>query len=287
MQRILLRMLVPLTVVGLCVFTVRHFSHTDTQTYTDVVSNGDDASLVSTYSSTTPDTLFVAGATVHVPIAVYHSIRNTSPDETLEVRRFTIPPAVFDEQMHYLYENNFHPITFAMLYEALTYGTPLPLKPVILSFDDGWATQYIEALPVLQKYDFTATFFLYPNVIEHENYMTWDEVRVLHEAGMEIGSHSKSHQYMTRQDAEEQMFEVTQSKKILEEKLDSKVETFAYPYGLFNADMQDMLKDAGYTTARGLDTGVTHSQESLYELPSYLIRNDFNDFKYFVNQTEK
>jgi len=281
MRSFLLGTVVLLAGIGLLTFTFRHFSHTDTSTAPNT-----EVTIPTTTTASTTNPLLASSTTVHVPIAVYHSIRDTSPEETLEVRRYTIPPAIFDEQMRYLQENGFHTITFAMLYEAVTYGTPLPSKPVVLSFDDGWATQYTEALPILKKYNLTATFFLYPNVIEHENYMTWDEAHALRDAGMEIGSHSKSHQYMTKQETEDQLYEVTRSKEILEEKLGTEIKTFAYPFGVYNTDLQAMLQDAGYTTARGLETGVTHNTDNLYNLSSYLIRRDFEDFKYFVNQTQ-
>lgn len=234
--------------------------------------------------TTMTNSSLASSSPVRVPIAVYHGIRDTLPEEPLDVRQFNVSPAVLDEQLRYLHENEYHTITFTMLHEAVTHGTPLPSKSVILSFDDGWKTQYVNALPALKKYGFTATFFIYPNVIEHRNYMTWDEVRALRDAGMEIGSHSKSHQYMTKQKPEEQLFEVERSKSILEEMLDVEITTFAYPFGLFDADIQAMLQDARYTTARGLGAGVIHGPEDKYELSSYLIRNDLFDFQYFVNQ---
>jgi peptidoglycan/xylan/chitin deacetylase (PgdA/CDA1 family) len=266
-------------------FTLANPTSPDNSASVITTLNSDDNASPFLFSSTTSKLSVASSSTVHVPIAVYHSIRDSSPEEPYDVRRFNISPTAFDEQMRYLHENKYHTITFAMLHEAIVYGTPLPSKPVILSFDDGWRSQYTEALPILKKYGFIATFFLYPNVIEHENYMTWDEVRALRDAGMEIGSHSKSHQYMTKQTPEEQLLEVERSKEILEEKLGVEVATFAYPFGLSDASLQAMLQDTGYTTARGLGTGVTHSPENQYDLSSYLIRNDFSDFQYFVDQT--
>lgn len=280
------------TVIGLISFGYWNFPHFtqeiiishDNDPSVITINYSDDIASLPASSATTTKPLPASTSTVRVPIAVYHGIRDTLPEEPLDVRQFNIAPAVFDEQMRYLHENDYHTITFAMLHEAIVHGTPLPSKPVILSFDDGWRTQYTDALPVLTKYDLKATFFLYPNVIEHANYMTWDEVRALRDAGMEIGSHSKSHQYMTKQKPEEQLFELERSKSILEDKLNVDIVTFAYPFGLSDADLRVMVEDAGYTTARGLRTGSTHGSEHQYDLASYLIRNDLFDFQYFVNQ---
>lgn len=294
MRRYILGVVALATVIGLVGFAFQHSSHiviqasstsNDNSASVITIPDSDNTAPLLTSSATTSKSLLVASSSVvRVPIAVYHSVRDTSPEEPFDVRRFIISPANFDEQLRYLHENEYHTITFAMLHEAIVYGTPLPSKPLILSFDDGWRTQYTDALPVLKKYNFTATFFLYPNVIEHANYMTWEEVRALRDAGMEIGSHSKSHQYMTKQTPEEQLLEVERSKSILSEELDIEIATFAYPFGLSDTDIQTMLEDAGYTTARGLGTGATHNLEDQYELSSYLVRNDLSDFQYFVDQ---
>lgn len=290
MYRFIFGVVTLVTVVGLVGFTFWNHSyftlvnHSPSDNSASVITLPDSDDTVPPSSSATSTTSsFTSSSTVRVPIGVYHGIRETSPKEASDVRQFNISPAIFDEQLRYLQENEYHTITFAMLHEAIVHGTPLPSKPIILSFDDGWRTQYTDALPLLTKYGFTATFFLYPNVIEHENYMTWDEVRALRDAGMEIGSHSKSHQYMTKQTPEEQLLEVERSKSILEEELGVEVTTFAYPFGLSDAGLQAMLEDAGYTTARGLGTGVTHNSENQYDLSSYLIRNDMFDFQYFVD----
>jgi peptidoglycan/xylan/chitin deacetylase (PgdA/CDA1 family) len=219
---------------------------------------------------------------VRVPILVYHGVRTTMSSDSADVRQFNLSPLLLERQLAYLRDQEFTPITFAQLAEYFTNGNALPPRPIILSFDDGWKTQITEALPLLTKYGMVATFYIYPNVIGHEHYMDWEDVRTLVDAGMEIGSHSKGHQYMTKQGASALEEEIMGSKRTLEEYTGINVTTFAYPFGLSNEDVRDMVRDAGYTTGRALEPGTVQSPTHRYVLSSYLVRNDFSDFTYFI-----
>lgn len=221
---------------------------------------------------------------VRVPILVYHGIRDTLPSDPKDVRQFNMPPSMFKQQLAYLHDHGFTTITFADLSEYFDQGTPLPEKPVILTFDDGWRSQIDGALPVLTERGMVGTFYLYPNVLGHDHYMDWEDAQSLVESGMEIGSHSKSHQYMTRQDPSTLADEIAGSKRILEERLGAPVQTFAYPFGLSDEHIRTLVKEAGYTTGRSLEHGTMHDAEHRYLLASYLARNDFSDFVYFVDQ---
>ncbi|MBP9759981.1 MAG: polysaccharide deacetylase family protein [Candidatus Pacebacteria bacterium] len=223
---------------------------------------------------------------VRVPILVYHGVRDTKPNETAEVRQFNIAPKELDRQLAYLKEQGFTTISFKDLEAYFDKNTPLPDKPVILTFDDGWQTQYEQALPLLKKYTMKATFFLFPNGMGHKNFITWDEARDLVTAGMEIGSHSKSHQYMTKQDIAVLPKEVSGSKAWLEEELHTPVTAFSYPFGLYNEVITTLLRETGYTSARTLNKSTIQSRANRLEMPSYLVSNNFKDFQYIINIVE-
>lgn len=222
-------------------------------------------------------------ATVTVPILVYHGVRDAVTGEPFEVRRFNVAPAMLEKQLQYILDEGFTPISFADLALYFDTGTALPSRPIIISFDDGTESQYAHALPLLQQYAIHATFFLYPNVIEHEGYMTWQEAKYLVTAGMEIGSHSKSHMYMTKQTDDEVRTEVYTSKEILERELGTTITAFAFPFGLYDDRIVANLEEAGYLTARGLEKSVQQHIDSRYTLRSYLISNDFKDFSYILS----
>jgi peptidoglycan/xylan/chitin deacetylase (PgdA/CDA1 family) len=225
-------------------------------------------------------------APVRVPILVYHGVRDTTPDEAADVRQFNISPSVLDEQFAYLRDHGFTPITFTDLDAYFDTGAPLPEKPVILTFDDGWRTQFENALPLLTTYGFRATFFFFPNGLGHENFMSWDEARELVTAGMEIGSHSQSHLYMTKQDAVALQKELAGSKEWLEEELRVPVAALSYPFGLYSEEIIALAEETGYTTARTLTKTTIHTRDARLELGSYLVGNNMQDFRYILDVVE-
>jgi len=120
------------------------------------------------------------------------------------------------------------------------------LGQVALSFDDGHVSDYDIVLPLLQAHDATATFFITSNFVGREGYLSWAQVKRLHEAGMEIGSHSLSHPYSTTISQEELMIEMQQSKFQIEQKIGAEVRSFAYPYGDYSQRTHQTAIAAGY-----------------------------------------
>src|SRR5690606_36556727 len=144
-----------------------------------------------------------------VPILMYHSITDSPTPVT---RRHAVRPADFAEQMAYLKESGFTPITFVDLASALgLHGPPLrgepaprlPDKPIVITFDDGYADFHDTALPVLDKYGFRCTLFLTTGWVRDAGAaaagrppgptLCWSQVREAADQGVEIGGHSHSH----------------------------------------------------------------------------------------------
>ena len=204
---------------------------------------------------------------VSVPILIYHSIRPYRTADLGGVRKFITTPAVLDEEFAYLKESGYESISFDDLRQSLQSGKALPEKPVIICFDDGPETQYVYALPLLKKYSFTATFFLFTNAIGREHYLSWDQVLELSADGMQIGCHSMFHPYLTRISDEKELWrEIAGSKERLEAHLGKPVTAFAYPFGQYNDHIVELVKKAGYTCARGTFPGIVHSAEDLFIL---------------------
>jgi len=209
-----------------------------------------------------------------VPILIYHAVRPYKPTDTRAVKRYIATPHTLESELVYLRQNDYTSISFDDLANHLLYGTPLPPKPVIISFDDGWEWQYTYALPLLKQYRFTATFYIQIGAVGRRNYLSWDEVRGLAAAGMQIGSHTFRHPCLTRVRREETLRrEIIDSKKELERRIGAPVTTFAYPYGQYNARVASIVRDAGYTTARSTWPGIVHSHDGLMTLTG-LIRTD-------------
>lgn len=220
----------------------------------------------------TSDASALATSTVKtlVPILVYHIVRPAYPTDSRAVTALAHTPQVFDAEMKYLGDAGYHITTFAALESYLRADTPLPANPIIISFDDGWSDQFTYAFPILEKYHYTATFFVFTNPIGHHGFLSWDNLRTMLKAGMIIGDHTRSHPFLTKiTDPEKLWNEIDGSKLFLEKNLGITVNEFAYPFGQYNPAIIALVEKAGYRAARGdilnrNATGTTLSQ--LYTL---------------------
>lgn len=220
-----------------------------------------------------------------VPILIYHHIRDFPGSNNPNDETFYVDPENLEAQLEYLRENNFTSISFTDLANYLAGHFIMPAKPVIISFDDGLLNQYENALPVLKKYNFTATFFIFTNPIgRSKNYLTWEQVRELDSLGMEIGSHGKYHLFFDRLDGDDRLVEeVIGSKKIIEQNLGKSIFALAYPFGTYDQQVLELVKEAGYSAARDIINGATHTKEDLYNLRGYFVTNNFSRFMRIVN----
>ncbi len=213
-------------------------------------------------------------ATTIVPILIYHSIRPYIQSDTSAVRRYIATPQALEEELAWLQQNGFVSVSFDDLVNHVTSGATLPPKPVILTFDDDWQSQYRYAFPLLKKYDFSATFYIWVVVVGMKNHMTWDEIRELSKAGMQLGCHTLTHPYLTRVQSDETLKrEIAGARKIIEARTGATVTSLAYPFGQYNARVVDAAREAGFTSARSTWPGVVHSKEGLFSLTG-LIRTE-------------
>lgn len=222
--------------------------------------------------------------TLHVPIIVYHSVRPHIPHESRLQDEFDITPELLAQQLQYLRDNGIKTITPEELAEELRAHQATTTKQVILTFDDGWRNQFTYAFPVLQNYHAKAVFYIYTNPISRaKHYMTWEEVRQLHDAGFTIGSHTITHPYLSQLSNAELEHEVADSKHILESMLQIPITDFASPFGYSDDRTEAAIRAAGYTTARTLYLGSTQSSDSLERMPAYLVDDSLADFENIVS----
>lgn len=217
---------------------------------------------------------------VRVPILVYHNVRPPVAKRLSAYEAaYDMTPAQFEAQMRYLKDGGYSTTSLDAVYRALTEGTPLPEKPVVVTIDDGRANQYENAVPVLERYGFTATYFVFTNAIDREGYFSEAQIDALAAVGNEFCSHSRYHPYLTKSTDEDLVAEIVGSKKTLEEKLGAEVRCFGYPFGLSDERVTSAVRDAGYSFARGLRHGVAHRREDLLDMHAYIVTGDFSQFK--------
>ena len=241
-------------------------------TIVQVMSN--DASSTSAAS-----TLRRSVAEVKVPILIYHRIQEYKEKDSKMARIFITTPSAFEEQMKYLHDHDYTTISPNELMKAFN-GLPLPNKPVIITFDDGYKGQYLTALPILEKYHDSATFFIYTDAVSaYGDYMTWEQVQDLNNHGMTIAAHTKSHAKLTKILTKKGLeLEIMDSKKILEKKINTPVNYFAYPYGLYNSEVIDVVKESGFLAAFGVTQGKIEKANNMYFLRRNNMGSSFDIF---------
>ncbi|SRR6266446_775721 len=221
-----------------------------------------------------------------IPILMYHSISCSSNPR---FQQFTVPPLVFAEQMAYLYNHQYTPITVTQLIQTRSRNTfVLPERPVVLTFDDGFADFFTAALPVLQQYRFAATLYVATAFIggtsrwlryEREttrSMLTWEQLIEISASGIECGAHSHSHPQLDTLPSMAAKDEVLQSRSILEDHLGLEVLSFAYPHGYHTARVQQLVREAGYTSACAVRYAMSSETDDPFSLARLLVSPDSN-----------
>lgn len=165
-----------------------------------------------------------------VPIYMYHHV-SSLPTHTQLDFGLTVTIADFNAQLTWMQKQGYHAITMTELFDAFYYGKALPSKPMILTFDDGYADVYTYALPALLAHHYRGVFYIITGMIGG-NYMTWSQVRDLERSGMQIGSHTVHHINLgAPPEGTTTQAELVKSKAKLESELKKPIQFFCYPTG--------------------------------------------------------
>ena len=214
--------------------------------------------------SAPPDQVAPGPLSIKVPILTYHYIRNNPDPRDRLGFALSVTPADFAAQMDWLARNGYHPITTEDLYAYLNRERGLPSKPVILTFDDGYADFYTTALPILRSHEFKATAYIVSGFVGRGGYMTAEQVREADRSGIEIGSHSVSHANLAGASAANVRVQVGDSKRYLEQLLGHPVNSFCYPSGKHSPAVANAVAAAGYHDATTTAYGFWHSLGDRY-----------------------
>lgn len=214
--------------------------------------------------SAPPEPVAPGPQSIKVPILTYHYIRvNTDPRDRMGFA-LSVTPADFAAQMDWLAQNGYHPITTEDLYAYLNRTRGLPSKPVILTFDDGYADFYTTALPILRSHSFKATSYVVSGFVGRGGYMTADQIREADRSGIEIGSHSVDHPNLARSSIGNVRAQLGDSKRYLEQLLGHPVTAFCYPSGKYTSAVANEVAAAGYHDATTTASGSWHSLADRY-----------------------
>lgn len=214
---------------------------------------------------------------IAIPVLNYHSI-GVEPGNT-----YVLHPNMFARQMDYLAAHHYTPLTLGEFARIIEKKQPSPERPVLLTFDDGYANNAEVAMPILQRHGFPATLFLSPGFIGQPGYLSWPQVQELSAAGWDIAPHGLTHPHLPQLSIEQQREEITESRRRIEQVLGKSADVFAYPFGEYNEDTLKILKEAAYRYAFTTKEGYASSNQSPYELSRIVVHGE-DDFATWVQK---
>lgn len=225
-----------------------------------------------------------------IPILMYHSISTLESNDRHPYYETTTSPHVFEMHMKYLKENGYTTICLNEAQRILSNGVISAVKPVVITFDDGFRDFDIHAFPVMTKYDLCATVFLPTNFVTNchqisfkgKECLSWSQVRHLAEIGTKFGSHTVTHPELSALPLQAVITELERSKQTLEYEIGQNVDSFSYPFAFpeqdrsFIKDLERILSECGYTNGVTTKIGLASHRDNQFFLRRIPI-NDFDD----------
>ena len=196
-----------------------------------------------------------------VPILMYHYISAPPPGADRYRIDLSVTPQDFERQLQHLASNGYTTISLYELYAHLTLGRSLPPRPVVLTFDDGYRDHYEHAFPLLKKYGMRGTFFITTDFINfgNPNHLTWEMVKEMSAAGMDIESHARTHRDLRNRDFQFLVWEILGPIEQIAAHTGKRPRFFCYPSGRYDQAVIRMLRSVETWGAVTTEHGATHT----------------------------
>jgi len=220
-----------------------------------------------------------------VPVLSYHHFSLDRTD------RLTVTKAAFEDQMKFLKDRGYRVITLDQLFDFLEFKSQIPKKSVVINIDDGWRSAYDIAFPILKKYGYPVTLFLYTDlIVGSDKTLSWDLIQEMANNGMDVQCHTKTHRHLTLMDQKEsfrEYFEALEKElstceTMIKKRLNKEVKYIAYPYGETNHLIVGLLKKRGYRGGFTIKRGGNPFFVNNFRVNRSMIYGDFD-----LNQFEK
>ena len=209
-----------------------------------------------------------------IRILTYHRVNDSHPGD-----RLSVPSAVFTRQMEVLAYSGRPVVTLGEAVAALRGDRALPPGAVALTFDDGFADNLEVALPVLQRFELPAIFFVpsaliggarpverYLGCCGDDRLMDWEEVQALVEAGHDVGGHGRTHLELADLPAGEAREEIEGSRREIAERASVRPRFFCYPRGSQSPEVRRLVQSSGYEAACTVQPGANAAGVDLFGL---------------------
>ena len=191
---------------------------------------------------------------------MYHSISDEDPNNDL-----LVPPAMFEEQMAWLEENNFTAMSMDEVLEAMETGK-VPKRPIAITFDDGYSDNYISAFPSLKNHGLKATFFVITDGVDDGYYMSSDMLKEMQEAGMSIENHTANHLELDKLSREDAYDSIKRGQDFLRNVIGSDGNYLCYPVGKYSNETIEIAKELGIKAATTTQGGISSISDGVYQL---------------------
>lgn len=228
-----------------------------------------------------------------ITILMYHALENhpfSSGYTKKSDRIYVLSTEIFREQMEYLFSKNYK----TYLFNELSKNSELPEQKIVITFDDGHQSNFEIAFPILKEFGFKAEFFITTSFIGTNDFMTEEQIKLLYDSGMGIGSHGVHHWYLSDLDPKLVESELLESKRVLEVIIQEPIFSFSAPGGRLNDLGISLAKKCGYKFICNSEPKLANLNDITtfiprYAITRYAIRADtgYNSFKEIVNQREK
>lgn len=219
---------------------------------------------------------------IKIPVLMYHYVRdeNTTNELIVSIKNF-------EKQMKYLKDNKYKTLSLDELYTILKTKSNPYEKSVVITFDDGYTDNYINAYPILKKYGQSSTIFMISSKlnVKPDYFMTTDNILELQANGIDIENHTETHEKLATIPYSKQLQTIDNGKRCLERTLEKSTNYFAYPYGSYNSDTIKALKATNHLMAFTTKKGYVTEKSDLFELNRFMIfqNTDLDQFKNIVN----
>ncbi len=194
----------------------------------------------------------------------------------------------FEKHLAYLKKHDHTVLTLGAALERLSSEKPLPEKTTVITIDDGYASIWENALPLLEKYGYPATVFVSTKLVGGGSYLDWEQIKALQDKGFEIGNHSHSHAYFLNRPAGERAasFEadLRKSHEKFRRHLDGVPELYAYPFGEYDPSLMAVLEEHGYKAAAAQRSGVIYEGSDRFALPRFPMNLNYGEMEGFAEK---
>lgn len=213
---------------------------------------------------------------LEVPILLYHRVDRRAPTLSAITQRLTVDPREFAAEMTWIKRHGFHAVTQRQLFAGLEEGARLPCRPILVTFDDGYADVFDYAAPVLARLGIPATMYVITDrpPLRNSGFLGWRGVRELQTVGFDIGSHGVTHRPLTALSTPDVVDELVRSRRELERQLGRPVQWLAYPHGAVDGRIAGLAKRAGYVLGVTSSPGLVQDAADPLELHRIEILDD-------------